>query len=290
MNLIAKLTIIIIALISIAIAPVIQNNIQKFLIPHYQHYFFFQDPNFQNNGVTRKWYTYTWNQSNQFTGFSKFSNGTAHVFYNTSDVWAGAVFMQGKHAHKGYIGSWENILGGHTHKEAKKVEYVEFLRHVLPPRNKFFLLAKVKVLQRNYTVFGANEKAYSHVGVDLMFGFDDKNYDDPNRFNQVAIHADILFSRAIWDNITKTLTHENPESHIYFTDFDGDYRISLTRSKIEQLNQWYTFKLDLVEIIETIFRLLPSIQKIRLYGVLVYVDGVSSYTEVQFDYVKTILE
>jgi hypothetical protein len=290
MNLTAKLIIVVIVLISIAIAPIIQNEVEKSLFN--QKYFFIQDPDFVNWGVIRYWYPFTWNSTSSFTGFAKYANGTyAHLFYNdtgASDGWgAGAVFLQGKHPHQGY--EWRKIFAGTSKSNAKEVEYVKFRRDIPIPKEKFFLLAKVKVLRRNYTVFKENDLARSQVGVDLMFGFDDKNYDDPDLFNRVAIHVDILLSKVIWDKATKTPVHERILSHVdYLPEYDDDYHLTLVRGKIEQLNQWYTFKLDLAEIIETIFKLLP-IQKLRLYGILVYTDGISSYTEVIYDYVKTAL-
>ncbi|RLI42801.1 hypothetical protein DRO69_09985, partial [Candidatus Bathyarchaeota archaeon] len=154
-------------------------------------------------------------------------------------------------------------------------------------KSRFFLEARVMVTKRNYTVFN-NAEAVSNVGVDLMFGFDDANYDDPDINKTVAIHAGVLFSRAYWDSETKTLHHTNIGSWNTPSPYDNDYQLTLVRGKITQLNTWYKFTLDMAKILDTIFDLTKK-ERIYFYGIQVYVDGISSYTEATFDYVKTFL-
>jgi hypothetical protein len=71
MNLIAKLVIIVIALLSILLAPIIKNEVQKYLYTTgHQEYFFFQDPDFINDGLIRYWKTYNWSHSLEYQGLS----------------------------------------------------------------------------------------------------------------------------------------------------------------------------------------------------------------------------
>jgi len=298
MNLIAKVIIIIIALLGILFSPIIKTEIQKYLytIGH-QEYFFFQDPDFINDGLIRYWKTYNWSHSLESQGlpyapgaqaFAKYTNGTAHLFFNVSNGWAGAIFGQGTHPH-GYW-KYRSILGGASRKTAKPVDHVTFLRDAPLPLGKFFFVAKVRVLLRNYTDFGNYTTAYAHVSPELMFAFDDADYDNPDWNVTSAIHVDMVLSRVKWDRETKTLQHEEPEIHLYEAAYDGDYHISQTVGKIEELNKWYTFKIDLAPYIENIFKLLPDVNEIRFKGITVGIDGCSATMEAQYDYVGTKLE
>jgi hypothetical protein len=294
MNLIAKVIIIIIILLSILLVPMIK----KYLFnTGHQQYFFFQDPDFINDGLIRYWKTYNWSHSLESQGlryapgaegFAKYTNGTAHLFFNVSNGWAGAIFGQGTHPH-GYW-KYSSILGGTSRKTAKEVDEVIFLRDAPLPPGKFFFVAKVRVLSRNYTDFGNYTRAYAHVSPELMFAFDDAPYDHPDWHVRGAIHVDMVLSRVWWDRETKTLHHEEPEIHLYEAAYDADYHISQTVGKITELGKWYTFKIDLAPYIENIFKLLPEVNEIRFKGITVGIDGCSATMEAQYDYVGTKLE
>jgi len=74
------------------------------------------------------------------------------------------------------------------------------------------------------------------------------------------------------------------------SDYDKDYHLTLIRGKIENTAVWKEFEIDLGEIIETIFDILPTVNTIHFRGAQVYIDGVSSYTKATFSYVYTSLE
>jgi hypothetical protein len=151
-------------------------------------------------------------------------------------------------------------------------------------------VAKVQVLSRNYTYFGDYDKAFAHVSPELMFAFDDADYDNPDWHVRGAIHVDMVLSRVKWDRETKTLEHEEPQIHLYPAAYDADYHISQTVGKIEELNKWYTFKIDLGPYIENIFRSLPDVDEIRFKGITIGIDGCSATMEAQYDYIGTILK
>jgi len=254
-------------------------------------FFFFQDPEFLNGSdpAEIRWEGSSWNFSSRFSGDFAIQDGLATLFYNenSGDEWGGTVLVQGKLPHQ--WGSYLQLLGGTSQEDAKPVEYVVFERRHPIPEGKFLLKAKVKVTERSYTVFGSYGEAVSNVGVDLMFGFDAADYDDPDTSKTAAIHADVILSRVAWDNSTKTQTHTPPQSAISPSPYDKDYHLTLIRGQITQLNTWYTFDIDLAEIINTIFN---STKKgtIRYYGAQVYADGIGSYTTAIFDYVKTTVD
>lgn len=256
----------------------------------FQHYFFFQDSGFLSGSDSTlvKWKPFGWNFSHPFNYNVDSSDGDARLFYNESSGanWGGAVVLQGRQPHS--MESGPRILGGTSIESAKEVEYVEFSSSKPIEEGKFFLEARVMVTARNYTVFAGNAEAISNVGADLMFGFDEANYDDPNMTKQVAIHAGILFSRVWWDNETRTIHHDDNCSGLTSDLYYKDIQITLIRGQIPQLNTLYSFRIDLSEIIQNIFDLTQK-QKIRFYGVQVYADGISSYTVAKFDYVKTSL-
>lgn len=256
-----------------------------------QQYFFFQDSDFSisPNSDVAKWKSFGWHFSDPFNYRVDFGSRNATVFYNESsgENWGGAVLLQGKQPHSMEIGP--RILGGTSIDNAKEVGYVEFSGSKPVEGGKFFLEARVMVAARDYTVFAGNAEAISNVGADLMFGFDDVNYDDSNMTNQVAIHAGILFSRVWWDSTTRTIHHDGNWSGITSDLYTRDIQITLIRGQIPQLNTWYMFRIDLSEIIRTIFDLTHT-EKIRFYGIQVYADGISSYTHATFDYIRTSLE
>lgn len=253
-----------------------------------RQYFFFQDPDFSvsDNSESAKWKSFGWHFSDPFDYKISFGNDSATLFYNESSGmnWAGAVLLQGRQPHSTESGP--KILGGASINDAKEADYVEFSNSSLIENGKFFLEARVMVTARNYTVFDTNGEAISNVGADLMFGFDEANYDEPNMTKQVAIHAGVLFSRAWWDNETRTIHHNSNWSNLTSDLYAGDFQITLIRGQIPELNTFYTFKIDLTEIIKNIFDLTQK-EVLRFYGVQVYVDGIGSYTEATFDYVKT---
>ena len=80
----------------------------------------------------------------------------------------------------------------------------------------------------------------SNVGVDLMFGFDNADYDDKGENHCVVIYADVIISRVYWDTQTKTLHHNDSlESHDSLSPYDADYHLTLIRGQIAQLNKWH---------------------------------------------------
>lgn len=255
------------------------------------YFFFFQDPEFHNGlgSDEIKWEGSSWNFSSNFTGDFDIQGGLATLFYNesTGDEWGGTVLVQGKLPHE--WGKYLQPLEGLTKANAKPVEYVTFENKSPIPEGKFLLKVKVMVTERNYTVFGSYREAVSNVGVDLMFGFDEANYNDPDTGKTVAIHADVILGRVAWDNSTKTETHTPNQSVISPSPYDKDYHLTLIRGQITQLNTWHTFKIDLSEIINTIFSLTKS-ETIRYYGAQVYTDGIGSYTTAIFDCVETTVD
>lgn len=259
--------------------------------PKAQQYFFFQDSDFSigYGSEMAKWKSFGWHFSDPFNYEADFGNSNATLFYNESsgENWGGAVLLQGKQPHSMGIGP--KILGGTSIDSAKEVEYVEFSSSKPIGEGKFFLEARVMVTARNYTVFAGNAETISNVGADLMFGFDEANYTDSNMTKQVAIHAGILFSRASWDNVTRSIHHSENWSGVTPDPYTGDIQLTLIRGQIPLVNEWYTFKIDLSEILKTIFDLTHK-QEIRFYGVQVYSDGISCYTHATFDYVRTLLE
>ena len=255
-----------------------------------QLYFFFQDSDFSlvHDSKLDKWESFGWNKSDPFDYKVSFGNDSATLFYNESSgrEWGGTVLLQGRQPHSGE--SVPGILGGTSFQDSKEVDYVEFNRSNPIKNGMFFLEARVMVTARNYTVFDANGEAVSNVGADLMFGFDDANYDDPNNMTKAAIHAGIIFSRASWDNETKTIYHAPNWSNLTTDLYGKDFQITFIRWQIPELNTFYTPRIDLAEIIAKIFELTHT-ETIRFYGVQVYVDGIGSYTQATFNYVRTSL-
>jgi hypothetical protein len=227
--------------------------------------------------------------SSDFEGYSRFlPNGSANLYYNESGGkgWGGAIFLQGTHPHTGFR---DFILGGTDRQSAVLKEFISFSRTDEIPENEFILSAKIMVNERNYTHFGNQREAVSNVGVDLMFGYDNANYSDPDWNNRVAIHADVILSRSYWDNETKTIHHnEPPISADSLSKYDQDWHLTLIRGKMENIGTWYEFKIDLREIIETIFNI-TKVNTLHFRGVQVYVDGISSYTKATFSYIYTHL-
>jgi len=270
------------------------NNSYNDLLRAYEQlrsFFFFQDPEFLYGlgSDEIKWEGSSWNFSSRFTGDSNIQEGLATLFYNesTGDEWGGTVLVQGKLPHK--WGKHLQPLEGTTKANAKPVEYVMFENKSPIPEGKFLLKVKVMVTERSYTVFGSYGEAVSNVGVDLMFGFDNANYNDPDVLKQVAIHADVILSRVAWDNSTKTESHTSDQSVISPSPYDNDTHLTLIRGQITQLDTWHTFEIDLAEIINTIFSLTKK-ETIRFYGAQVYTDGIGSYTTAIFNYVETTVD
>ena len=250
-------------------------------------YFFLRDRNFANTLVP-VWNTSTWSKSEEFDGYSRFfSGGGADLYYNETGGkgWGGAVFLQGTHPHNV---SRDFILGGINRQSAVLREYVTFKRTDEIPEKEFNLSAKVMVHERNYTTFGNRFTADSAVGVDLMFGFDDAEYDYEYWNVTSAIHADVILSRVFWDNGTKTLQHISNCSDNSGSIYDADFHLTLVRGKIESTDTWYEFNIDLGEVIETIFNI-THVDTLHFRGVQVYIDGISSYTKATFSYVYTSL-
>lgn len=257
-----------------------------------QQYFFFQDADFsKSNNIIRYWRPHTYHHlpTNQ-TSFTKFTNQTAHGFYNVSgDVWVGAVFLQGDLPHK--INSWGSILGGSSKKSADKVDGVNFFRSNPIPEETYFLNAKVKILQRNYTS-GCAPDGYSwaHVVPQFSFAFDDSNYDDADTDHKVCVYVEVALSSVVWDNETRTLAHRTPGPYFFTTPWDNDYHIFFGEGKMEELDKWCSFKIDMGKIINKIFDMIPNITKLTFKSVLLGCDGCASYLEVMYDDFEMTLE
>jgi hypothetical protein len=255
-----------------------------------REYFFFQDGKFLNDG---SWSLYNYSVPDPFNvveTFQKYTNQCANGFYNITDGdgdWAGAQFLQGKLPHCWRV--WGSILGGASFESAKPVNGVTFYRRFPIPENKFFFNAKVKVLQRNYTTFGSNEWAYANIAPQFTFAYDDKNYDDPDKWSRVAINVEIILSQAKWDKETKTLTHTDNAKWIFESPWDGDYHICIVVGKITELNKWYVFKVDMKNVIATVFEFVPA-QKITFKCIIIGNDGCSSYSETIYEYAYMSVE
>jgi len=251
------------------------------LIETMREYFFFQDGEFLNDG---SWSLYNYSvpePSNVVETFQKYTNQCAHGFYNITDGdWAGAQFLQGQLPH-GWRG-WGSILGGTSPENAKPVNGVTFYREFPIPENKFFFNAKVKILQRNYTTFGDNTWAYANIAPQFTFAYDDEDYDDPNKWNRVAINVEIILSQAKWDKETRTLTHTDNDTWLFESPWDGDYHICIVVGKIIELNKWYTFKVDMKDVIDTVFEYVPA-QKITFKAIIIGNDGSGSYSEAMYE-------
>jgi len=262
----------------------------KAIVESTREYFFFQDGEFLDDG---SWLLYNYSvpdASNVVETFQKYTNQCAHGFYNTTDGegdWAGAQFLQGQLPHEWRRGG--SILGGSSLESSKPVEGVTFYRDLPLLANRFFFNAKVKVLRRNYTTFGADEYAWANIAPQFTFVYDDKNYDDPNKWNPVAINVEVILSQAKWDRETQTQIHTDESTWTFNSPWDGDYRICIVLGKITELNRWYTFKIDMKSIIDAIFKYTPA-EEIAFKAIIIGNDGSSSYSEAMYEYAYMSLD
>jgi len=250
--------------------------------------FFFQNPDFID-GPNIKWCGSHWNFSYPFSYNVSMKNGLATLFYNESSKtgeWGGVVFLQGKLPHS--WGSCSRPLGGLSKENNTELDYIEFRRCAPITPNKYFLHVRVKILARNFTYLLEHNESVSNVGVDLMFGFDSANYEDSDTNHRVAIHADIIFSRAYWFDDGQIHHNEPPEYANSPSRYDRDWHLTLIVGKISDLGTWYEFNVDLYTIFSQIFKLTGT-NTLRYYGAQVYADGTNSFTEAVFDYVDIIL-
>ncbi|MFQ6127268.1 MAG: hypothetical protein ACE5R6_22085 [Candidatus Heimdallarchaeota archaeon] len=279
-----------------------------------QQYFFFQDPGFDidTSSQNRKWNYTIWNPNPQ--SYINITNGIAFFKYNesTGNTWGASILYQGKYFHS--LGQFQQILGGVSEERAEPTAGVTF--HKDHKVENYFLSVKAMLVNRTYvapTIDDLGGISKGNIGIELMASFTQRtsagqlifpNYDSPNQFERSAIRIAIVISSFWWNATAEKFQDyegfglDGGDWYWDTSPYNNDYSLHLVRGKMPQAGVWYKFKIDLGEIISTVFSVLNSetniagltslparIETITIHGVQVYVEGVGVSIEAKMNYV-----
>lgn len=282
-----------------------------------QEYFFFQDSTFEVDTMSslRKWDYTIWNSNPE--SYANITGGIAHLKYNesTGSQWGAAILYQGKYFHS--QGQFGHILGGANEKTAEEREDGVTFRADNPLKTgQYFLNVSAMTVERTYLHsvdddFGGVAKG--NIGIELMASYTQRmpngtvvepDYDDLDTTHRSNIRISIVISSFNWSE-NKFMDYPEFEGDWYWDTghYDNDYHMHLVRGKMENISQWYVFKIDMAEIIDTVFTVLNSetnsagltscpamIDTITIHGVQVYVEGIGILIEARIDYVQLTVE
>jgi hypothetical protein len=251
-------------------------------------YFFFLDSDFtlpSNSNIF--WAVEAWNNIS-LDSVSEIRNGTLHLFYNgTIDYsYGNSGIFQGKHADDGRVA--HELLVGDSSENAFPQEYVIFPKNI--QSGKFWLETKLRINRIGFnlypTVYHPN---YSRVnlGITLMCAMNN----EPFNFTTQGLWLDVYFAGYCLNETDIWVVPKNWSYVAYPTPYDNDIHAGYFVEEVHQqdFGKWIEISTDLGDYISKALNLITkvNIKTIRVYGIILFVECLGAYAEVEYDYVRT---
>jgi len=269
-----------------------------------QNYFFMGENDEEDFNISfprSRWNPFIWhgseNDSLKANSRVMIENGVLDLFNNetTGRDWGSSIVIQGRFPHDDRRLRARQLLVGPEKSRAEDKEYCEFQRVRSIPQRSFWLEVRLRferrVVEREEVDVLRAESPSGDVGIDLIFAINDLDYDGTPYGQRCCVHFDIIFAgfrfNGSWIEISEGTVR-------IFEDGgygDGDIHVSYYVYRWRMDGRWQTVQVDIGRLINELFANLSKydVEKLRLYGWQLYVDGIGLSVNVQFDYMRTVL-
>lgn len=205
------------------------------------------------------------------------NNETAGVF-SVSGVYQGN-HVDGRRSH--------NLFVGFSGTEGEYREYVEFPS---VEEGKFWLAVRFRINEMGFSRFpdeslvelGYANDSMVDIGFSMMCSINDEPYDWRTALWINCIFTDFRNSTHVW-------TIPEGTSYSHKSPLHGELHSSfwVEELSIDDLGEWITVQIDLGEVISKAMESFTEVRKVRVHGIMVGVECLGAYAEVEYDYVRT---
>jgi hypothetical protein len=240
-------------------------------------FFFVRDPEFTTPTIpSASWGVEAWNKN--LDSISEIANGALHLFYNGTRtyVYGNSGAFQGRHADGRFTN--QSLLIGKSPQEAVSSENLVFNKTL--PSGRFWVKARFKIDRMGYNSF----PSAVNLGITLMCAINNNSFSIQTQ----PLWLDVYFAgyipyRTNIGTVPKDLHYVNyRDDGIHAGYYVGEVQPS-------DFGIWVEVSADLGDYMSKTLNLITqvTIETIRVYGFIVFLECVGAYAEAEYDYVET---